>query len=372
MCCDAPSPPDMTATANATAEAAALAKQSADQDLAFRKQVYTENAPRVQQLYDMANRVAQQQLGISNENQDFARSQQAYYKNTFVPNEMQTVADAYGASYLSDADRAQLNSLLSGQGGGDTGARMAALQALGIKAENAAGSAAAARAGGEVNAAFGQQARQLGRLGAGDPQRMALMAAKLGQQQTLARVGAANQAREAVRGQLMGLRTGVANFGRNMPNTAGQAFGLATQAGSSGVANQNTAANAGLPYAQFQAGGYGAGLGAAGLQQQGALGLAGAQNNAYATQAGIYGSQMQGLGSLAGTAAGLYLFSDRQLKSDVVFIGKHPKHDIGVYEYTLFGRRERGVMADEVERVLPHAVKVHESGYKLVNYAELE
>lgn len=304
---DDPSAPDYGPIAETNAEAARYARQSAEEDLAFRKQVYEENKPRMQQLYDLATKVANQQLGIADENQAFAERQRDVYEKSYLPNEYQTMADAYGASYLGDEDRAQLNSLVAGEGDMTTAARMAAMQALGIKAENAAGGIAARRAEGQANASFGQQARMLGRLGAGDPQRMALIAAKLGQQQTLAKVGASNQAREAARGQMLGLRSGVANFGRNMPNTAGQAFGLATQAGSSATGNQNAAAMSGLPYAQFQAGGYGGALGAAALQQQGALGLGGLLSRDYGTKASMYNNELDNFTEMMGYAAGGFM-----------------------------------------------------------------
>jgi hypothetical protein len=97
-----------------------------------------------------------------------------------------------------------------------------------------------------------------------------------------------------------------------------------------------------------------------------------AQRN-YQNQVGAYNAQMGLYGSLfgaLGTAAGGGAFSDRRLKSNIVRIGTHPR-GIGVYEYDIFGERQRGVMADEVESVLPEAVAVHPSGYKMVNYGLL-
>ena len=101
----------------------------------------------------------------------------------------------------------------------------------------------------------------------------------------------------------------------------------------------------------------------AGAQAQGAsdmdrFGIA--SSNVNARNAGLYG-----LAGTAGTAA--MMFSDRRLKSNIERIGTHPL-GIGVYEYDIFDRRERGVMADEVEAVMPEAVMLHPSGYKMVNY----
>lgn len=60
-------------------------------------------------------------------------------------------------------------------------------------------------------------------------------------------------------------------------------------------------------------------------------------------------------------------WSDARLKSDVAQVGTTPL-GIGVYEYEIFGKRELGVMAQELEKVLPEAVVTTESGYKMVRY----
>jgi len=71
------------------------------------------------------------------------------------------------------------------------------------------------------------------------------------------------------------------------------------------------------------------------------------------------------------SAASLFKFSDVRLKSNIERIGTHPL-GIGVYDYDKFGKRERGVMAQEVEKVLPEAVSTHESGFKMVDYSMLK
>ena len=84
---------------------------------------------------------------------------------------------------------------------------------------------------------------------------------------------------------------------------------------------------------------------------------------------------MFGLGGTIGSAAlkyrgGAALFSDRRLKSDIERIGT-TAHDLPFYEYTIFGERQRGVMADEVAEVMPEAIVMHPSGYMMVNYQML-
>ena len=70
--------------------------------------------------------------------------------------------------------------------------------------------------------------------------------------------------------------------------------------------------------------------------------------------------------------------SDRRAKENIVRIGDHPI-GIGLYLFDYkpafrdaWGHnRQLGVMADEVERVMPQAVSVHANGYKMVDYAKL-
>lgn len=103
---------------------------------------------------------------------------------------------------------------------------------------------------------------------------------------------------------------------------------------------------------------------------QGAVAQGQANQNAYNAQAANANAFNSGLFSLGSAAIGAPTgtFSDRRLKSEVVRIGTH-NLGIGLYEYTIFGERQIGVMADEVETVMPEAVHLHGSGYKMVDYA---
>ena len=100
-------------------------------------------------------------------------------------------------------------------------------------------------------------------------------------------------------------------------------------------------------------------------------------NRNYQNQLGQYNagvasnnSLQSGLFGLGSTAAGLGLFaaSDVRLKSNIERIGTHPL-GIGMYEYDIFGRRETGVMAQELIDVMPEAVAQHPDGYLMVDYA---
>lgn len=76
---------------------------------------------------------------------------------------------------------------------------------------------------------------------------------------------------------------------------------------------------------------------------------------------------MGGLFQLGGAAIAA---SDRRLKSNIVRVGEHPL-GIGIYEYDIWGERQRGVMAQEVQEVMPEAIVHHPDGYLMVNYGML-
>lgn len=80
-------------------------------------------------------------------------------------------------------------------------------------------------------------------------------------------------------------------------------------------------------------------------------------------------SNNQLIGQLA-TAIGMY-FSDARLKDDITPIGQTPG-GLGIYSYTIFGRREIGVIAQEVQAKQPHAVAVDpDSGFLMVDYGRI-
>ena len=95
----------------------------------------------------------------------------------------------------------------------------------------------------------------------------------------------------------------------------------------------------------------------------------------------VYGSVKELTGSLSGTVGdgvGMNMAaSDPVLKENVVRVGNHPA-GFGIYlfdykaEFSEFGiGRQFGVMADEVERIVPEAVSVGAHGYRTVNYVLL-
>lgn len=115
--------------------------------------------------------------------------------------------------------------------------------------------------------------------------------------------------------------------------------------------------------------------------------IAGLYNNQYQGQLAQYNSQQAGNNSIfgaltglggaalmspAGTFSGLAaLLSDRRLKTNIKRVGTHAS-GIGLYTYDyIWGEPGAGVMADEVEKVMPDAVLLHPSGFKMVNYGKL-
>lgn len=85
-----------------------------------------------------------------------------------------------------------------------------------------------------------------------------------------------------------------------------------------------------------------------------------------------------GTGTDGGTTPGMTKQSDRNLKENIVRIGEHPL-GIGLYLFDYIQEyrkqcghgRKFGVMADEVEMVMPSAVSTDSNGYKTVNYGML-
>lgn len=104
--------------------------------------------------------------------------------------------------------------------------------------------------------------------------------------------------------------------------------------------------------------------------------ILGATQMGYDAQLGAYNAQqaqnantMGGLFQL-GAQAAPFLFSDRRLKSKITRVGTHST-GVGIYDYTMMGMSQRGVIAQEVQKVRPDLVKRHASGYLMVNYGGL-
>lgn len=115
----------------------------------------------------------------------------------------------------------------------------------------------------------------------------------------------------------------------------------------------------------------------AGADMLGAAGMTGQANIANANASNAYNaSMMQGLMNMGG--AGITKYSDIRSKENIKPIGVM-NNGLTVYEFEYKPEfKERaghgkhiGVMAQEVEKVLPHAVITLDDGYKMVNYGLL-
>jgi hypothetical protein len=85
-------------------------------------------------------------------------------------------------------------------------------------------------------------------------------------------------------------------------------------------------------------------------------------------------SMLGGAFGLAGQAAGGYLsnpmaFSDRRLKVGIKKIGKLGRFNLYRYRYVGSSVEQVGVMADEVKKLMPQAVKRHANGFDMVDYS---
>jgi hypothetical protein len=100
---------------------------------------------------------------------------------------------------------------------------------------------------------------------------------------------------------------------------------------------------------------------------------AGNQNSQQqAKQAGKNGAMSSGLGA-ASTIGAAALLSDRRLKENIEKVGT-TKHGFNLYEFNYINdpsTRYEGVMADEIENIMPEAVATNDAGYKSVYYDKL-
>ena len=110
--------------------------------------------------------------------------------------------------------------------------------------------------------------------------------------------------------------------------------------------------------------------------------IVGALQNTYNAQLGASNAQNAGMNNLLGAGAqlgaaylmgpgaGAFSFSDRRLKSNIKRVGTHAI-GVGIYDYTMMGMPQRGVIAQEVQAVRPDLVTRHANGYLMVNYGGL-
>ena len=83
-------------------------------------------------------------------------------------------------------------------------------------------------------------------------------------------------------------------------------------------------------------------------------------------------SKAAGIGSIVGgiaSAASVIAMSDDRLKSNKVMVGNI--NGINIYDYDIFGQRQRGVLVSEITIQAPHALGPVVEGYQTVDYGML-
>lgn len=225
----------------------------------------------------------------------------------------------------------------------------------------------------DVNASFsnarGQSTRAMTRMGINpNSGRAAALDSQLTLGQASARAGAANRVRAAARAEGYSLTDRANSALAGYPTLGMQATGAGAGYGASGLGLANSAWGA-------QTSATGAAGSAAGNMGQNATSMYGTQLNAWTSSQNAkteaFGEMM---GTLIGGGAMVAAKSDRRTKKDIVFVGVDPRTGINLYEFSYIdgdGTRYRGVMADEVIKVVPYAVSVGDDGFMRVNYGML-
>ncbi len=259
----APAPdPNIGVAAQQNAE---VAKEA----LAFNKQVYADNQPRQAVSDALAAQVVQDQLATSKQNQAQAQSQWDRFQTLFAPVEDQMVKDATTIDTPAEQERAA----------GEAGTQV-------VKS---------------YDAAQKQSARNLASMGINPNSGRALAATStVGTMKAADEANAMNSARQVVKDKGITLRAGAANFGRNMPNTAANSYGLTLNAGNSAVNNQNaTMATANANAAQMNSG-FNTSVGANSSAMQGLNAQYGNQISAWDSANRSSSAAAGGIGQLAG------------------------------------------------------------------------
>lgn len=326
--CSEPEAPDYSGIASANEKSAQLAKEAADNQLAFSREQYDFLKPYIQKQLETGQSVAAQQQTDAAKASERADQQWEQYQTTFQPIEEQMAKEAMDYGSAADQERAagQAATDVTQQFQSQRAAAQRQLMSMGVK-PNAGNFMAAER---EMDAS-----------------------------EAAARAAAMTGTRQSVKDKGVSLRAGAAAFGRNQTNTAGQQVGLSTGSGSAATQSAGAGVGSTMAAGSQVAGGYGAQIGAANSAMQANLGLGGLMNSAYGNQAQMYGSQMAGLGQLVGTAAGFV--SSKALKEGKVPIdpGKvveaFKNLDVDSWKYkdgVADGGRHVGPYAEDVQREL--------------------
>lgn len=184
-----------------------------------------------------------------------------------------------------------------------------------------------------------------------------------------AQAGAENNSDVVVDREANALRSEAINVGRGYPGQVAAQYGTSNASGTAGVGVGNQTTGTYMPA-------LGNGIGWAGLSNQSYNNATGTLNAGYSNAVAGYNAgqnSSSGVGSLIGSGIGLAtaVFSDKRLKENLKPVGK-TKDGQTIYEFNYKGDpvKMRGLVAQEVEKKHPEAVRTHSSGYKMVDYSK--
>lgn len=268
-CGDAPEAPDYSAIAKSNEETAKIAKEAADNDLAFRKEQYETLLPYIRNQLQTGSDMSRTSIDIARKSSDRADEQWGYYKDVFQPIERQVAKEAMeaGSAEKQEAAAGEARASMESQFAKRREAAQRELMAIGVN-PNSGRFAATKQSNDVVEAGI--------------------------------TAGAMTGARRQERDRGVALRAGAANFGRNMPNTSAVQTGTALQAGNAGTAQAGAGVNSALAGAGYVSGGYGTQIGAAKLNIDSNLGMGSLMNQSYLGQMQAYQSDQAGMGAAMG------------------------------------------------------------------------
>ena len=321
--------PDYGPIASANEKAAAIAKQAADDNLAFQKEQYEWLKPYVQDQLEIgsdASKIQVQQAAKAD-----ARGDEQYnqYQSTFRPIEETMAQEAM--DYGSEADQARVAK--------DAGSTVS----QNFESTRKASAKRLAEMGVNPNSGVMQAAERESAV-----------------QEAAARSAAMTGAATAAKDKGIALRAGAASFGRNQVNSAGQSLAQSTSTGSTAAGTAGAGINSGLGVGSTIASGYGMQQSAANSSIQANLGLGGLMNSSYQTQAQQAAANSAGIGQLIGTGATLAAFkwSSKKLKENKAPVsGEQALDGIENLDYEAWDYKP-GV-ADEGRHIGPYAEDVN-------------
>lgn len=233
---------------------------------------------------------------------------------------------------------------------------------------------------GDVSQAIANQeaalGRQMGSMGI-DPTSGAAISARntSAVMNAAAEASAMNRARNAARTLGMQLTGDAANFGRGGLAAVSTMGAGAREASAGGMGAASSALSGGIEAGKGVQTGYNSALTGYGNVMGNYTSLG---NTSMQANAAVQGAAWGALGSAVGVGAGLAIKSDVRFKQNIQPVGELPS-GIKLYSFEYKPEFQEagdegtfiGVMAQEVEPVIPEAVITRADGYKLVNYSLL-